>query len=61
MENKKKCGTKQILQGSRFDNGNKETETPLDRPHREKAEYQSISYTEIQKGDKEQEDQESGW
>jgi hypothetical protein len=35
MENKKKCGTIPIIQGSRFSNENKQTETPLDGPRTE--------------------------
>jgi hypothetical protein len=61
MENKKKYGTIPIIQGSQFGNGNKETETPLDRPRRENERKQNTKLIHtIQKGDEEQENQESG-
>jgi hypothetical protein len=49
MENKKKHGTIKILQGSRFGNSNKETETPLDRPHRENGRKQNTNQSHTQK------------
>jgi FtsZ-interacting cell division protein YlmF len=48
MENKKKYGTIPNLQGSQFGNGNKEMETPLDRPRRENGKKQNTNRTHTQ-------------
>jgi hypothetical protein len=48
MENKNKYGTIPIIQESRFGNGNKETETPLDKPRRENGRKQNTSQTHTQ-------------
>jgi len=48
MENTKIYVTIPIIQGSRFGNGNKETETPLDRPCRENGRKQNTNQTHTQ-------------
>jgi hypothetical protein len=52
MENKKKYPIIPIIQGSRFGNGNKESETPLDRPRRENGRKQNTNETHTQQSRK---------